>query len=95
MDFKATAAKARDTLSVVGDDGLTGHQRNSRAAAETRKANGSDSIAGKKRDALFTKKVGEMTEEEFEKLCFGKAKCFVNGAKTRRKRYQERLRSDA
>lgn len=89
MDFKTAREKASVTLSRVGEDGLTGNQRNGRRAAETRKKNGSDSISGKKRDAKYNQKLGEMSEEEFEKFCENKPLCVVNAAKTRRKRYLE------
>ena len=90
MDFKAARAKASVTLAKVGEDGLTGNQRNGQKALESRKRNGTDKIAAKKRDEKYNIKLGEMSEEEFEKFCENKPLCVVNAAKTRRKRYLEK-----
>ena len=90
MDFKAAREKASITLAKVGEDGLTGNQRNAKKSLETRKKNGTDKIAAKKRDEKYNIKLGEMSEEEFEKFCENKPLCVVNAAKTRRKRYLEK-----
>lgn len=89
MDFKAARAKASVKLEQIGEDGLTGNQRNGKKALEARRKNGTDKIAAKKRDAKYNKKLGEMSEEEFEKFCENKPLCVTNAAKTRRKRYLE------
>lgn len=90
MDFKAARQKASITLSQIGEDGLTGNQRSGRKAAETRKKNGSDTVTAKKRDEKYNQKLGEMSEQEFEKFCENKPLCVTNAAKTRRKRYLEK-----
>lgn len=87
MDFKAAAAKASIALSKVGEDGLTGRQRNSRAAVETMRTSGQLSKQGKDRNIALNRKVGEMTDEEFDKFCEGKALCFQKGMLTRRLTY--------
>lgn len=87
MDFEAAAKKAAITLSKVGEDGLTGFQRNSRKATEKMIAEGTMSRIGKDRNKALNKKVGEMTEEEFEKFCENKALCFRKGMLTRRNNY--------
>lgn len=91
MDFKAAAEKSRKTLSLVGDDGLTGHQRNTAKAVKKMQEEGTMSLIGKKRNEALNRKVGEMTDEEFTKFVEGKAVCFINGMKTRRQRYQDSL----
>lgn len=88
MDFKAAAEKASITLALVGEDGLTGRQRNARAAVETMRESGMLSKLGKDRNETLNRKVGEMTEEEFEKFCEGKALCFQKGMLTRRLNYR-------
>ena len=89
MDFKAARKKPAVTLSKVGEDGLTGNQRNALKAKETRARNGTDSLIGKKRDARFKKILGEMSEEDFEKYCEGRSKRFIGICKTGRRKYLE------
>lgn len=91
MDFKAAAAKAHHTLSKVGDDGLTGHERKTIKATKKMLEDGTMSKIGHQRNVALNRKVGEMTDQEFEKFVEGKAVCFINGMKTRRKRYQDSL----
>ncbi len=86
MDFKAARAKASVKLAEIGEDGLTGNQRNAVLGAQTRKANGTDSEIGKKRNAKLDSKLLNMTTVEFEEFIAGKAKCFVNAMITRRNR---------
>lgn len=93
MDFKTAAAKAHQTLSKVGEDGLTGHQRNAAKATKKMLEEGTMSSIGKKRNETLNRKVGEMTEEGFAKFVEGKAICFINGMKTRRQRYQDSLQA--
>lgn len=92
MDFHAAAAKAYETMSVVGEDGLTTVQRKARKAHETMKESGIASELGKQRDAKYTKKLGEMSEEEFNNFCEGKSPRTVNGAITRRNKYLNEVR---
>lgn len=66
---------------------MTGWQRNSRASVETRRASGQLSKQGKDRNIALNRKVGEMTDEEFDKFCEGKALCFQKGMLTRRLTY--------
>ena len=87
MDFQAASTKATVTLSKVGEDGLTGFQRNARAAAKTMLESGVSSKIGKDRNIALNRKVSEMTEEEFDKFCEGKALCFQKGMLTRRLKY--------
>lgn len=93
MDFKSAREKARVKLDMVGEDGLTGNQRNALKARDTRKARGLDSIIGKKRDDAFKKKLGEMSEEEFEDYCANRSNRFINNCKTKRRKYLEQLNS--
>lgn len=93
MDFKAAAEKARKTLSLVGEDGLTGHQRNTAKAVKKMQEEGTMSLIGRKRNETLNRKVGEMTDEEFAKFVEGKATCFISGMKTRRQRYQDSLQA--
>ena len=91
MDFKAAAKKAHATLSQIGEDGLTGHQRNTRKASETMRESGMLSKIGSSRNAAFNKKLGEMSEEEFESFCEGRLPCTTNSWKTRRARYNAQV----
>lgn len=87
MDFKAAAAKTKEKLLEVGEDGLTGFQRNARKASKKMLENGTLSKIGKDRNKTLDKKVGEMTEQEFQQFCEGKALCFQKGMMSRRLRY--------
>lgn len=87
MDFVAASRKAQDTMREVGEDGLTTLQRKAKKSHETLKANGKASQLGKERDAKFTKKLGEMSEEDFKNWCFGRDIRTINAAITRRNKY--------
>jgi len=92
MDFKLAAKKAHRTLSLVGEDGLTGHQRNGLKALETARSNGSLSRVGSERNAKFNRKLGEMSEEEFQSYCEGRKSCLVNSWITRRANYLAQMK---
>lgn len=87
MDFKAASEKARQTNSQIGEDGLSGYQRGARKAADKMLIEGTMSKIGKDRNVALNRKVGEMTEEEFDKFCENKAVCFQKGMLTRRNNY--------
>lgn len=88
MDFYDSAKKAAITRSVVGDDGLTCHQRSAMKAAETRSKMGLNSKIGSDRNKKFNKMLGEMSEEDFKSYCEGRSNRFVNACKTRRLKYK-------
>lgn len=94
MDFKAASAKAQETMRVVGDDGLTELQRKARKSHQTLKDSGKASILAKERDAKYTKKLGEMSEEEFQLWCTGRHIRTVNSAKSRRNKYLQQVKVD-
>lgn len=87
MDFKAAAEKARQTNAKIGEDGLSGFQRAARKSADKMLLEGTMSRIGKDRNVALNRKVGEMTDEEFEKFCENKALCFQKGMATRRANY--------
>ena len=94
MDFSAAAQKARiTTTTIVGEDGLTIAQRTARKSTSTMLKNGTMSKIGKDRNVALNRKVGEMTDQEFEKFCDGKASCFVKGMTTRRNNYRKNQES--
>lgn len=92
MDFFAASAKAQETMSKIGEDGLTGLQRKARKSHQTLKDNGKASELGKLRDSKYTKKLGEMSEEEFSKYCEGRSLRTVNSAITRRNKYLKEVK---
>ena len=92
MDFKAASAKAQETMRVVGDDGLTALQRKARKSHQTLKDSGKASILAKERDAKYTKKLGEMSEEEFQLWCIGRHIRTINSAKSRRDKYLQQVK---
>lgn len=94
MDFYAASAKASETMRVVGEDGLNILQRKAKKAHETMKESGIASELGKQRDAKYTKKLGEMSEEEFNNFCEGRSPRTVNGAITRRNKYLNEVKAD-
>lgn len=89
MDFKAASAKAAITRQTIGEDGITIAQRAARKATAKMQAEGTMSKIGKDRNLALNRKVGEMTDQEFEKFCEGKASCFVKGMTTRRNNYRK------
>lgn len=95
MDFYSASKKASETMrGDVDENGLNMLQRKARKGAETRKKRGVDSELGKKRDAKYTKKLGEMSEEEFELWCSSRDKRTIAGAITRRNKYLNQIRGD-
>lgn len=94
MDFKAASAKAQDTMRIVGEDGLTELQRKAKKSHQTMKESGMASILGKERDAKYTKKLGEMGEEEFQLWCEGRHIRTINGAKSRRNKYLQQVKAE-
>lgn len=87
MDFYKASAKAQQTMKIVGEDGLNSLQRKAKKAAESLKLSGKSTELAKERDFKYTKKLGEMSEEEFISFCSGKSKRTVSGAVTRRNKY--------
>jgi hypothetical protein len=72
MDFQAAAKKAHETLSQIGEDGLTGYQRNSKKAHETKLENGiyeqqgktfSDWVYNTEEGAEYRRKASERAKE--------------------------------
>lgn len=94
MDFKAASVKAQKTMREVGADGLTGLQRKARKSHQKLKESGKASELGKERDAKYTKKLGEMSEEEFELWCEGRSPRTINGAISRRNKYLKQIGAD-
>lgn len=102
MDFRAASAKAKakakakaqDTMRIIGEDGLTELQRKAKKAHQTLKESGKASILGKQRDAQYSKKLGEMSEEEFQNWCSTKSARTVSGAITRRNKYLQQVNAE-
>lgn len=87
IDYKEIRSKAEKTFSITDENGMTGHQKRGLKSRNTRKEKGIDSLSASKRNAVYNKKLGEMSEEEFENFCKDKPKRVISGAKTRRLRY--------
>lgn len=92
MDFKAASQKAQETMRSVGEDGLNTLQRKAAKSHERMRLNGSASLVGKARDEKYTRKLGEMSEEEFENWCSGRSKRTVSGAISRRNKYLKQIK---
>lgn len=95
MNFKAAADKGMENMRLdIDESGLNMLQRKARKAAETRKLKGTESEAGKLRDAKYTQKLGEMSEEEFAQWCEGRHPRTTNAAKSRRNKYLKQIENN-
>lgn len=86
--------RVKEIRSVVGEDGLNSYERAAAKTVETRIKNGTDKVASKKRGELFNKKLGEMSEEEFELYCANYRPRLAKSFRTRRNKYLEKVKVD-
>lgn len=75
----------------VGEDGLNDFQRAAIKTNETKLANGTYTKASAKRSELFNKKLGEMSEEEFEEYCAKYIPRLAKSFRTRRNNYLKKI----
>lgn len=88
---QAIIEKQKATLSEVGEDGLTISQRSAKLTKKTKEENGIYEKASKKRGELFNKKLGEMSEEEFESYCANYRPRLAKSFATRRNKYLQQI----
>ena len=90
MDFYAASRKAAETMrNDVDSEGLNMLQRKARKAAKTFAENNDVSAVGKKRNEDFAKRLGEMSQEEFEEFCLDYSERVAKSFSTRRRKYLE------
>lgn len=90
MDFYAASRKASETMrNDIDSEGLNMLQRKSRKAMKTFAENNDMSAVGKKRNEDFARRLGEMSQKEFEEFCLGYSDRMAKSFATRRRKYLE------
>ncbi len=83
----------RESRLRIVKDGKTAAKIVSELAEETKVKNGTHAKVAKKRGELFNKKLGEMSEEEFEEYCAKYIPRLAKSFRTRRNKYLQQLDS--
>lgn len=83
--------KIKETRSIVGEDGINDYKRAALKAEQTKLENGVHVKTSKKRGELFNKKLGEMSEEEFENYCANYIPRLSKSFRTRRNKYLQQV----